>query len=136
MMKTFFRTGAYRPPVMSMGFGIARMLLLFVCLLFATLHSDAETVKYGIKINGKEVQWGKKGTGWRSDVRGYIEFTLDRMPKKAADRVYRISGTSTEFVGIIVGRDVKDCVFILDNLTLNGISHFLTATHSSNQVQA
>lgn len=81
-MKTFFRTGAYRPPVMSMGFGIARMLLLFVCLLFATLHSDAETVKYGIKINGKEAQWGKKGTGWISNVRGYIEFTLDRMPKR------------------------------------------------------
>lgn len=124
-MKTFFRTGAYRPPVMSMGSGIARMLLLFVCLLFATLHSDAETVKYGIKINGKEAQWGKKGTGWISNVRGYIEFTLDRMPKKAADRVYRISGTSTEFVGIIVGRDVKDCVFILDNLTLNGYITFL-----------
>lgn len=71
MMKTFFSTGAYRPPVMSAGTGITRMLLLFFCLLFATISADAATVKYGIKINGKEVTWGNKGTGWdASKTRG------------------------------------------------------------------
>lgn len=119
MMKAFFRTGAYRPPVICMGGEIAKILLLFFCVLFTSLNANAADNNSGIKINGKEVKWGKKGTGWDASViRGEIRFTLKRMPKKTGERVYRITGTAKSTLEIIVERDVKDCEFILEDLTI------------------